>query len=160
MPELRHFRAEHRHLIPHIDELRVLADGLEGSLTGAQLEALAKNEGWLREHLVPHAEAEDKVLYPAVAPLVGEKRATATMTFDHVEVGKLVAELQKAHARSDLREVRRLLYTLHALIAAHFRKEEEIFLPLLESALSEEDADELEERMERAADEAHEPAHA
>ena len=159
MSEMKHFRAEHRHLLPHVDELRTLADGLEGSVTEAQRTALEESEGWLRLHLVPHAEAEDKVLYPAVAPLVPAKDATATMTFDHVEVGKLVAELAKAGERSDLREIRRLLYTLHALVSSHFRKEEELFLPLIESRLSQDEVDELDRRMEHAAEEAHEPAH-
>ena len=50
-------------------------------------------------------------------------------------------------AQAQLKDVRRLLYGLHTLIKAHFAKEEEIYLPLLDRQLSDGDAHHLLHKM-------------
>jgi iron-sulfur cluster repair protein YtfE (RIC family) len=99
---------------------------------------------FLRHHLIPHAEAEDRALYPVVGTVMGAPDATATMSRDHVEVGRLTDEL--ASLRSELsgptlgeaqaKALRRVLYGLYALVKLHFAKEEEVYLPLLDARLS------------------------
>lgn len=44
-----------------------------------------------------------------------------------------------------------VLYGLHAVVALHFAEEEEIYLPILDAALTPEDAERLFERMEQEA---------
>ena len=103
---------------------------------------------FLSNDLLPHSRAEETSLYPEVGRLLGSQEATLTMCQDHLVIAQLAAELaalrstvtgemltmDQAHA------LRRVLYGLHALITAHFAKEEEIFLPLLERNLSHEQA--------------------
>jgi hypothetical protein len=79
------------------------------------------------------------------------------MSRDHVEVGRLTEELARLRASTRPaagEDLRRVLYGLHALVSAHFAKEEEIYLPLLEDRLSAAEAHALFERMEAAAGEA------
>lgn len=160
-------RDEHNELFPHVDPLRTAADGA-GESDAATLEAVRESLDFLEHHLIPHAEAEDRVLYPVVARIMGAPDATATMRRDHVEVGKLTTELGMLHEElaSDggspflYRELRRVLYGLYALIDLHFAKEEEVYLPILDAHLSAEQAAELFHNMEAAANHAKGHAHA
>lgn len=149
-------RDEHRELLPEVEVLRDAADRVElpeaHDLVGRAVE-------FLTGHLIPHAKAEDAALYPVVDRLLGASRATATMSRDHVEVGRLTAELQGCHLQwhgtaADRALARRLLYGLYALVALHFAKEEEIYLPLLDAALSPGEAEAMFAAMEKAAGEA------
>ena len=83
--------------------------------------------------MLPHAEAEDRVLYPAVARLMGAPEATRTMSRDHLAIFRLggeLDELRKAlHTKplsdGQLKALRRVLYGLHAVVKLHLAKEEE-----------------------------------
>ncbi|TMS00323.1 hemerythrin domain-containing protein [Nonomuraea basaltis] len=144
-------RDEHAHLLPHIETLRTVADTLEHTTPEALGDALADLERFLGDHLIPHAEAEDRVLYPVIARVLGAAEATATMSRDHVQVGRLAHELstlRKAIGREGLNDerraaLRRVLYGLYTLVKVHFAKEEEIYLPLLEQRLPEPEAEQL-----------------
>jgi iron-sulfur cluster repair protein YtfE (RIC family) len=117
---------------------------------------------FLSHHLLPHARAEDRALYPTVGKVMGAPEATATMSRDHVEVGRLTDELASLRAQlsgqalgsSQAKALRRVLYGLYALIKVHFAKEEEIYLALLDARLTPEEARRMFEAMEEAAKEA------
>jgi iron-sulfur cluster repair protein YtfE (RIC family) len=94
-----------------------------------------------------------------VGKVMGAAQATATMSRDHVEVGRLTDELaalrlELATVHLDDRQVkalRRVLYGLYALVKVHFAKEEEIYLPLLDARLTSDEAHEMFAAMEHAA---------
>ncbi|WP_158690536.1 hemerythrin domain-containing protein [Streptomyces sp. 142MFCol3.1] len=142
---------EHAHLLPHVEALRTTADTVGHSTTEALCSALADVQMFLTDHLIPHAEAEDRVLYPVIGRVMGAAEATATMSRDHVEVGRLARELGTLRevvdreGLSDERQValRRVLYGLYTLVKVHFAKEEEIYLPLLEERLPASEAEKL-----------------
>lgn len=155
-------RDEHQELRPHIEQLRQAADRVGAAPVDEVRRAVDEAHAFLLHHLIPHAQAEDQALYPVVARLMGAPEATATMRRDHVEVGRLCQELGNLRSRlaySDIdddlaRELRRVLYGLHALVNVHFAKEEEIYLPLLDTRLTPEEARTLFFDMEAAADRA------
>jgi iron-sulfur cluster repair protein YtfE (RIC family) len=99
---------------------------------------------------------EDRVLYPEVERVLGAERVTATMSRDHEEVGKLTEELtvlrgelaDKCITDVQANRLRRILYGLYALVQLHFNKEEEIYLPLLDARLNQEEGQALFESME------------
>ena len=78
-------RDEHQELLPHIESLRAAAEAAEGNGNGL-LTALDDVLAFLHHHLIPHAQAEDAVLYPKVEQVMHAPGATATMRRDHVEV--------------------------------------------------------------------------
>jgi hemerythrin-like domain-containing protein len=73
-------RAEHRGLRPHIEALREAGD----SVGEVSLESLRRGvdqaHEFLAHHLIPHAQAEERALYPAVAKAMGTAEATATIS--------------------------------------------------------------------------------
>lgn len=155
-------RDEHKELYPQVEVLKQAGDAINESLTTSAHAKIEEAYYFLTHQLIPHAQAEDKALYPVVQKAMGAPQATATMSRDHVEVGRLTEELASLRIhRSQLtittlqaQALRRVLYGLYALVKVHFAKEEEIYLPLLDEKLSAKEAHEMFEKMEAAAKEA------
>jgi hemerythrin-like domain-containing protein len=158
MSTMQPLRDEHRELLPNIEEIRVVADGV-GAVTPDVLRTQIEDvSAFLREHLIPHAKAEDAVLYPEVERAMKAPRATASMSRDHAEVAALTEELGEIEGRisdqvspAEETDARRVLYGLYALVKLHFAEEEEIYVPVLEDALDPDDARKMFDRMEAAA---------
>lgn len=158
-PVTEPLRAEHRELLPHLAELDQTPGSLRAWSPEEARDRLGAIVAFLRDHLIPHAVAEDEVLYPAVEQAMGAPGATATMRADHTEVlarvDRLAATVADAAERwpdPDLvDDVAVQLAGLSAIINLHFRKEEDVLLPRLDRSLSPEAADELFSRMGHAA---------
>lgn len=103
---------------------------------------------FLRGDLRLHAEAEELFLFPKLARRLRHPLGTAAMEFDH----RLLREYADTLAAADPRDglgLERLLYAIHTLLDSHFRKEEEVYLPLLEYEDSVEDVAYIEQAMAR-----------
>jgi iron-sulfur cluster repair protein YtfE (RIC family) len=155
-------RAEHQELLPEIERLKSVADMVGEAPLRVLRGELSLAYEFLAHHLLVHAQAEDRALYPAVADAMGSPRATATMQRDHLaveamvnELGGLIDGLPGDEPTADqAKALRRVLYGLYALVRVHFDKEEEIYLPLLDSHLSPQAAAALFQAMGAAAAEA------
>jgi iron-sulfur cluster repair protein YtfE (RIC family) len=134
------------HVGPAAREVARLDHGERELLVGRILD-------FLRGTLVPHAKAEEEVLYPEWARLVGYADAAVPMVHDHEAIVARIERLEHADV-DDLDTLQELLYGLHALIAVHFRKEEDIQLPAFDAAPPELSAS-LVERMEALTGQAH-----
>lgn len=136
-------RDEHRELMPHVQHVATAAVKVTEWDVSQASHQLSRIVSFLREDLIPHATTEEEVLYPAVDRLIGEG-ATATMIVDHVVIGESVEELAVSTERAlddwDNRElvadVSRRLAAIAAILRLHFRKEEEVLLPILDAGLS------------------------
>ena len=148
-------RAEHRELLPHIRALDTAAEEAHQWQAGEARHVLGGIVEFLRGHLVPHAHAEEQVLYPAVEDAMAAPGATATMRADHAEI---VARIDRLAATvADLgptgpdpecaRDLARQLVGLSAILQLHFAKEEEVLLPVLDRALDARRAEGLFARM-------------
>jgi iron-sulfur cluster repair protein YtfE (RIC family) len=148
-------RAEHRDLLPHLHALDAAANEVDGWDRDEALRILGDIVEFLRGHLVPHAAAEEQVLYPAVEEAMAAPGATATMRADHSEIVARIDRLAEAvpmvEARwpdADLaRDLAHQLVGLSAILLLHFRKEEDVLLPVLDTALGPEQATALFARM-------------
>jgi iron-sulfur cluster repair protein YtfE (RIC family) len=150
---------EHAELRPHLHALVDAAEAV-GVVDDEELAMrVAALDAFLHERLLPHAHAEDAVLYPVVEQLLGEG-STATMRRDHVEIARLADELSElgaaldtgAHAAERLgQELRRVLYGLRAVIGLHVAKEEDVYVPVLEVGLTAAEAEQLFHAMHEAA---------
>lgn len=140
-PVTRPLRAEHRELLPHIEGLDALAIAIGRGDDGA-VDRLREELHYLAEHLVPHAFAEEAVLYPAVEKAMGVAGATETMIADHGEILRRIDRLTAMAEAGvpDPDETRTVLHGLAAILALHFRKEEDILLAVLDATLSDREA--------------------
>ena len=155
-------RDEHKELIPHIERILDVANSIPEAPLERIRDGVKEVYEFLAYHLIPHAQAEDAALYPAVQRALGSPDATRTMSRDHVEVGRYIAELAELQlnlAPQNFKALQRVLYGLYALVKVHFAKEEEVYLPILEERLTVEEAKEMFEAMEAAADQAKHAIH-
>jgi hemerythrin-like domain-containing protein len=135
------FRQEHVEIREHLDHISKLAGKLGSEGPAQRREAMKKIVSFLKEHIVPHAQWEERVLYPAVDRRAGNSAQnpfTATMRNDHAIVGRWISELEKESGQADAsgasfaRKTDRLL----GLIVAHFENEEEVLLPVLDRTMT------------------------
>ncbi len=124
-------RRRRRELRTAVDELPETAARLRDLDLESRGAVIAETLDFLRGELALHAEAEEMWLYPAVARRLGHPAATQTMAMDHRLLRERVDALAKVDV-ADVQTLERLLYGIHALLDAHFRKEEDAYLPLLE----------------------------
>lgn len=148
------FRHEHEQLLEHINHLAQAAREMPRISVEERETLRARILGFLRDTLIPHALAEEEVLYPEWAKLVGYADAAAPMVHDHEAIVDRIDRLEQADV-SDVDALQELLYGLYALIGVHFRKEEDLQLPVFDAAAPEIAAAVL-ERMAAATGHAHE----
>ena len=110
-----------------------------GDAQGRDVKPIARDVcDFLVHQLGPHEQAEEAELYPVLAPVLGGRDPTGTMSRAHAEishlirrVGSLASELDETDPDSeDMLELRRLLYGLHAVLQLHFAQEDEGYLLL------------------------------
>lgn len=127
------FRREHVELLSHLEHLGQAARKVP-RLTIEEREAVVGRVlGFLRDTLVPHAKAEEEVLYPEWAKLVGFSDAAVPMVHDHEAIVARIDRLASTDVE-DVDTLQELLYGLYALIGVHFRKEEDLQLPAFDAA--------------------------
>ncbi len=154
-------REHHKEISGRIAETATRAT-VEGA-TPDDVDALVRV---LREDLLPHAAGEEKQLYPAVDPLVAARgRATATMSIDHEHIAAYVKALgvvaERIRAASDaaargplLADARDITHRLRAVLDLHTEKEERVYLPLIDTAMSAAEQGQLLQRIHDTAEEA------
>ena len=127
------FRREHEELLSHIEHIGQAAREV-ARLDRAERElVVGRVVEFLRGTLVPHAKAEEEVLYPEWARLVGFADAAVPMVHDHEAIVERIERLEQAEV-DEVDTLQELLYGLSALISVHFRKEEDIQLPAFDAA--------------------------
>lgn len=135
-----HFREEHAEIKKHLSHVEQWAGILSGSAPAEQKKTMSQITAFFKEHIKPHAEWEEKKLYPAV-----DKRAsqgpglfTSTMRYEHKIVARWIEELEKESAKTtpDVRRFARKTDQLLGLILAHFEEEEEVLLPVLDKSMT------------------------
>ncbi len=126
------FRREHAELLEHIEHLAATAREMP-RLPEVERERLRDRMlSFLQGTLVPHARAEETILYPEWAELVGFADAAIPMVHDHQAIVARIEQLADT-AVSDVDRLQELLYGLYALISVHFRKEEDLQLPVFDA---------------------------
>ena len=140
---VRRFAGEHDRMRDDLSILRDAARQVSAGEFDAALVTLRDADGFLQDTLLPHEDAEDSVLYPALARPLGSPEATATMSRMHAEIHRLS---QRLHSHREIAEAAgsvtteqsddllACLYGLHALLCLHFVQEEENFFVLAPTA--------------------------
>jgi heavy metal translocating P-type ATPase len=131
-------RVEHERLIPQLDRLRQVADSLDTQSPGDGLLALHDVERFLVEEILPHEANDETVIYPRMSEILPGDDPMATMSRAHREIFHLVELFQRQVADlpaggpepADIRDLRRTLDGLHAILRLHFDQEEELYASL------------------------------
>ena len=124
-------RAEHDAVLPLIEQIRSVADGL--SNRDSNLAPVHTLLDRLEGELLPHERADEQLLVPLVDRALGGTDATAAMSRTHAEIEHQVSRLRRllmgleieTVQPEDVVELRRLLYGLYAVLRLHNAQEEE-----------------------------------
>ncbi|WP_245850319.1 heavy metal translocating P-type ATPase [Mycobacterium angelicum] len=136
---LHRFAAEHDRLRDTVGRLRATADELVSGPPGAALESLGAVHTLLTERILPHEDAEETQLYPALARPLGSGEATATMSRMHAEIRRMsdrigthlaLAQAAGGIQQDQVGDLLACLYGLYALLRLHFAQEEESYFIL------------------------------
>lgn len=132
------FRAEHVEIRKHLEHIRDWAGELVKQPADAQKVTMTRTVTFFLEHIRPHAEWEERNLYPLVDRIAGGQPFTATMRHEHKIVARWIGELaaEAVKPSPDAMSFARRTDNLLGLLDAHFEEEEEILLPLLERSMS------------------------
>ncbi|HEX2378759.1 MAG TPA: hemerythrin domain-containing protein [Gaiellales bacterium] len=125
-------RAEHRELMAHVEQIRSAARELPELSPEERDVLVGRILAFVEGTLAPHARHEEEVLYRVIGDILGQPRATEPMIHDHQIILETAYALGQT-SPDDLRITQELLYRLYGLVVAHFRKEEDLYLPILDS---------------------------
>ncbi|MGZ8605515.1 MAG: hemerythrin domain-containing protein [Actinomycetota bacterium] len=155
----RSIQEEHAGFRVRLEAIERLADSI-GDLPVAELRTeIASVHEFMAHSLMPHAVAEGRVLFPLVRKETGEPTIGVRMTQCHVQLGRLLDELEgllpalsgQHGSPPPERDLRRVLYSVHAILGSHLEEADQDVQPLLEASLPPEQRAELFEAIERCA---------
>ncbi len=126
------YRREHSRLLDQVERMPVIAHELPALSGEERIEIVEGVVAFLAEILLPHAEAEQEVLYPGAERMLGEDRDSGSVAHDRHEVRTRIGELAAADP-DDVGALQEILYALHALLVIHLEYEAEVYLTLLQT---------------------------
>jgi DUF438 domain-containing protein len=123
------FPAEHEQIGRDAEWMRLMAQQLP-QLPPEERRAVIDGTLERLRRVGRQAAAEERLLYPVLARLLGTPRVGDAMTADHRFVHARMQYLAETDPASTA-ALQAILYGLHAVITTHVHKEEEILIPLL-----------------------------
>ncbi|MDE2305079.1 MAG: heavy metal translocating P-type ATPase, partial [Gammaproteobacteria bacterium] len=131
----RAFADQHRTLRAHVAELAAVASRLESLARGEARAQLERLRAILDEEVLPHEREEERAAYPLIERMLKNEAPAGPLVRTHSEIyrlarlyARLVAQLPpEGPGPEDLRDLRRVLYGLHAILSLHFAQEEELY---------------------------------
>ena len=125
-------RREQADLLDHVQRLPVVAHELPSLSAKERIEVVEEVVTFLAEILLPHTEAEQRILYPGAERMLGDGCDSGAVAHDRSEVRSRIAELVAADP-ADLGALQEILYALHALLTIHLEHEAELYLKLVQT---------------------------
>lgn len=107
------------------------------------------------QHLEPHSEREEGVLFPMMAAYIGrEMGPIAVMEYEHDQAKshlgtflEKTANLKTEVKAQEAKELADLVTQAYFILKEHFSKEENVLFPMAEQMLSDEEKEELKKRI-------------
>ena len=131
-------RGQHSELQPVLERIEAAASALNSDSPQSVSSELLSVAAILREELLPHEREDEEQLYPMLAKVVRGFDPMGAMSHTHREIFRLAHRYEKSMAELDgaepndlqLQELRRLLFSLSAILKMHFSQEEELYFML------------------------------
>jgi iron-sulfur cluster repair protein YtfE (RIC family) len=128
---------------PFLDAHAALRDQVEHLLVAAQempeldlddrIELVERIAAFLADMLLPHVAAEERILYPQAARLLGGPDESDTAARDHAAVRELLGRMVSCDA-DQAGELQEIIYALYVRLSAHVWREEAVYLRLVKTA--------------------------
>ncbi len=126
-------------------QVQVAAESMESAEPRVALAAIEAASTFLRDVLLPYCQAEEFTFFPAIDGVLGAPGTCQAMVAQHAALGAMSEDLD--HVLQAIRrdgvpgDYRRyllpLLHGLYAVARAHLESEDDAYLTILDSSLSE-----------------------
>lgn len=134
----RELRREHELLMPKLAAIANTADLLDQVDASDAKRRLIEIGAFLDNQVLPHEQEDERRIYPLIEEMIGGDDPLQAMSRSHREIfhlanrfSHLVDDLpDDGPDQQDLPELRRILYSLHAVLRLHFDQEEELYASL------------------------------
>ncbi|EZP77402.1 hemerythrin HHE cation binding domain-containing protein [Parageobacillus genomosp. 1] len=157
-PGLERLKQEHgplRELKQRMFELAQAIGDEEGQNWKERLLALRESVQSFVNELDPHSEREEGVLFPMMAQYIGRTSGPiAVMEYEHDQANQRLAsfltktvELPETVNRESAVALANEVIDAYHILAEHFMKEENVLFPMAERLLSDEEKEELAEKI-------------
>lgn len=141
------FRAHHAEIRVKLDEASSRAMALPSASPEELGDRIHEIVHFFHHELIPHAEAEEQILYAAADRLVPTERGrryTDSLRYEHTVVAREVQWLHDTMESGDrsparVTEIQRRTLELVGLVKAHFGAEEDVILAAFDDLMSPED---------------------
>ncbi|RSD28228.1 hemerythrin domain-containing protein [Mesobacillus subterraneus] len=153
---LQQLKNEHPPLLERLDELLDLSLKIEeGEQIEADFSRLKEAVVEFLSELEPHSEREEGVLFEMMAGYIGrEMGPIAVMEYEHDQAKRFIGTFlhntkggTEGFTKEQMAENAQLIKNANYTLVSHFAKEESILFPMAENMLSEEEKQELAERI-------------
>jgi iron-sulfur cluster repair protein YtfE (RIC family) len=126
------FRRAHERLQEQTESLRHAAREIPHLSYGDRAAVRDAVLDFLQHDVEPHTRLDERLLYPEVAHRLGAPLATASMAYDHLAIRHMIDDIAAADP-GEPEHLQELLYGLDTLLRVHIWKENELYLPVVES---------------------------
>ena len=126
---------------PFLDAHAALRDRVEHLLVAAQelpeldvedrIEVVERISAFLADMLLPHVAAEERILYPQAARLLGGPDESDCVARDRAAIRDLLGRLVACDCE-DAGALQEVIYALYVLLSSHVWREEAVYLRLME----------------------------
>ncbi len=148
LPRVAH--EHHERLMEHVGEMPALGAMILSAPIEELRPRLTETSEFLNGLLIPHMEAAEATLYPELERMMQNRHSMAPMRREHAEIRRLVAEFARLEQAVGDKQptlgrkvaLRRVLFTLYALLEVHL-VEEELYVPLVNHGVTDEAAEVL-----------------
>jgi regulator of cell morphogenesis and NO signaling len=147
---LKQLKGEHPPLLEQLDDLfkltQLISENVELEKNFAELIKMVSK---FNAELDPHSKREEGVLFPMLGVYIGTTSGPiAVMEYEHDQAkSKIKAFLEKAKKdgceREEIQNLSGLIKDAYFILKEHFAKEENVLFPMAERMLTDEEKDEL-----------------
>lgn len=152
---------KHVQFVPLIAAIEKIEENVaEGRDESLRVTTVSLHES-LAHGLLPHAVGEGRTVFPVLRRVTGSEKVALEMNREHREISRLTDQLERSYyelvrsgmSAAEERKLTQLLERLRTAIRQHFESEEEACFKILKAELAPEEAKELCQALDRAADE-------
>jgi hemerythrin-like domain-containing protein len=153
---LKQLKSEHPPLLTQLENLFQLTQLIDQEMdTEKNFNELIMKVEYLKAELDPHSEREEGVLFPMMAVYIGTTSGPiAVMEYEHDQAkSQIKAFLDKSVngelTVEEMKQSAELIKNAYFILSDHFAKEENVLFPMAERMLSNEEKEELYQKIQQ-----------
>jgi hemerythrin-like domain-containing protein len=153
---LKQLKGEHPPLLTQLENLFQLTQLIDQEMdTEKNFNELIMKVEYLKAELDPHSEREEGVLFPMMAVYIGTTSGPiAVMEYEHDQAkSQIKAFLDKSVngelTVEEMKQSAELIKNAYFILSDHFAKEENVLFPMAERMLSNEEKEELYQKIQQ-----------